>query len=93
MDNLESRACQLAREFLGHAIKVRAENPEYAQSPEQSCFIVGMELGRLAQNADQQGKQDILNGLTKALQQLKLSEQESQTIYNTLAPQIMPADK
>jgi len=89
-DNFESRACQLTREFIGHAIKVRGENPEYAQSPEQTSMILGMELGRIAISGDNEQQQDILNGLRRGLDQLRLSEADKETIFSTLAPQIMP---
>lgn len=92
-NNLENRACQLTREFIGHAIKVRGENPEYAQSPEQTCMILGMELSRIANSGDQGQQQDVLNRLRKGLNQLRLNESEKDSIFSTLAPQIVPGYK
>ncbi len=89
-ETLENRACQLTREFIGHALKVRMENPDYAQSAEQTCMIVGLELSRLAL-ADGSGQQPaVLAGARKALQQLKLTDTERAQMFNQLAAQIMP---
>ncbi|MCV6590204.1 MAG: hypothetical protein OIF57_14445 [Marinobacterium sp.] len=89
-DNQADRACQLTRELIGNALKVRDENPEYAQSPEQTAMILSMELGRLATALPASEQQQMVEGLRKGLDSLKLSETERQTVLNLVAPAIWP---
>lgn len=89
-DNLADRACQLTRDFIGQACKVRDENPEYAQTPEQTAMILSMELTRIAMTVGDKQKDDILAGLAKGLNSLKLTDQEKQAITQMIQSQIKP---
>ncbi len=89
-DNPADRACQLTRDLLGNALKVRAENPEYAQTPEQSAMILSMELGRLAMALPDAEQQRMVEGLKKGLNSLRLTNDERSTILNQVAPAIWP---
>jgi len=92
-ENQADRACQLTRDLLGNALKVRAENPEYAQTPEQSAMILSMELGRLATTLPDTEQQQMVDGLKKALNSLRLTDAERSTILAQVAPAIWPGFK
>lgn len=89
-DNLADRACQLTREFIGHACKVRDENPEYAQTPEQTAMILSLELSRIGMNVDTSQKQEILTGLNKGLSSMKLTDDERAAINSLIKRQLFP---
>jgi len=89
-DNQADRACQLTREIIGNALKVREENPEYAQSPMQTAMILSMELGRLAMALPEDEQKAMVAGIEKGLNSLKLSDEERSTVLNLVAPQIWP---
>ncbi|MBY4678536.1 hypothetical protein [Marinobacterium arenosum] len=92
-DNPADRACQLTRDFIGQALKVRQENPEYAQTPAQTALILGLELGRLAAGLDDAGRAAMLAGLQKGLVSLKLSDDERQAVLAAVQPQIQPGSQ
>jgi len=89
-DNHADRASQLTRELIGHAIKVRSENPEYAQTPEQNAMVLSMEPGRLAMQLSKAEQQQMVEGLKKGLNSLKLDDTERQAVLNQVAPKIHP---
>ena len=91
-DNLADRACQLTREFIGHACKVRDENPEDAQTPEQTAMILSLELSRIGMNGEDDQKLDILAGLKKGLNSLKLTDEERLAITAQIKGQLYPGN-
>jgi len=89
-DNQADRACQLTREIIGNALKVREENPEYAQSPAQTAMILSMELGRLASALSADEQQAMVAGVEKGLNSLKLTDDERSSVLTLVAPAIWP---